>query len=86
MYFSGIKFNTFYYISVTNKEIKHKTLIFNKMQTRKRTIQQGERKNKFTRSKFPQFMISGGWLQKAGFNPGDVVKIEVKNNSLIISK
>ncbi len=33
----------------------------------------------------PQINLSGNWLQKAGFEVGQNVKIEVQENRLIIS-
>ena len=34
----------------------------------------------------PKLTISGNWLNKAGFEVGEQVKIEVSNNKLIITK
>lgn len=37
-------------------------------------------------SKSPKITLSGKWLQEAGFNIGDPVKVRVENNQLIIEK
>ena len=34
----------------------------------------------------PSLLIAGDWLEKAGFNIADFVKIEVAENQLIITK
>lgn len=47
-------------------------------------IQPLYKKNQFSKTVKPKLTLSGDWLQKAGFNIGESVNIEIQKNKLII--
>ena len=55
--------------------------------TRTITVSSIFRKRKWMKPSIkPKVIISGSWLEDAGFNIGDKINIQIINNQLIISK
>jgi len=52
--------------------------------TKQIKIQYQIRELRYSRKLVPQLRLSGVWLEKAGFEIGSMVNIEVKHNQLIL--
>lgn len=50
------------------------------------TVQAFFSKAQFKSSIKPRLTLSGDWIQKAGFEIGDTLKVETKNGKITISK
>ena len=44
------------------------------------------RDGEFRSGIYPEIRLAGNWLNRAGFKPGDKVKVEVRSKRLIINK